>query len=75
MMKDASFSGDEEWRLIHLRGGLLPKHDVSGPVFRCSNGRVRPHVEVLWQDEPLPYAGAILGHSCREESGRVRNFV
>lgn len=68
MMKDTSFSRDDEWRLIHLRGGLLPTSHVSDPVFRCSNGRVRPHVEVSWQDKTLPYVGTILGHSCREES-------
>jgi hypothetical protein len=69
LMKEPSFRGEDKWRLVHLRGGLLPTTNVSDPQFRCSDGRLRPYVEVSWPEgtATYPYRYAMLGHSCRED--------
>lgn len=67
LMKDATFKVEDEWRLIHLRGRMFPTEDTSEPMFRCSAGRIRPYVELIWKKTVMPYPQAILGHSCPED--------
>jgi hypothetical protein len=68
LMKEASFRGEAEWRMVHLRGGLLPTTNVSDPQFRCSDSRLRPYVVVSWPEgTTYPYRYTMLGHSCPED--------